>query len=152
MLQLNLPAYDHKLKSVQGKLQIYDPIRKKYVHLTPEEWVRQHMLNLLNKELNYPASRTSVEGGLKYNQRAKRTDIIVYNDEMKPQLLVECKAPHISLNQKTIDQLATYNKLCRAALLVTTNGIQTYAMFCEENEQVKMLNEIPDHKKLIEMI
>jgi hypothetical protein len=151
MLELNLPKYEHKLRSKEGKLQIFDPIRKKYVHLTPEEWVRQHILNLLNQELDYPASRTSVEGGLKYNGRQKRTDIIVYDELMQPNILVECKAPNVSINKKTIEQLAAYNKTCRAKLLITTNGLQTFAILTKGGGQYEMLSSIPTAKELKEL-
>lgn len=149
MLQLNLPAYDHQLRSEGGKLQIFDPIRKKYIHLTPEEWVRQHMIHLLVHSLNYPASRTRIEGGLKYNTRQKRTDILIYDEAMKPQVLVECKAPQIRLNQSTIEQLATYNKELHAQLLITTNGMATYAIWTGRTDQAEMLKEIPSYQELL---
>ena len=152
MLQLNLPDYEHQLKSIEGKLQIFDPIRKKYVHLTPEEWVRQHMLNLLNSHLSYPASRTSVEGGLKYNSRQKRTDVLIYDDQMNPLVLVECKAPSVRLGQSTLEQLATYNKSCQAPLLITSNGVQTFAMLCKPNVPAEMLTAIPTYTELSELL
>jgi len=152
MLQLNLPSFEYTLRSKSGKLQIFDPIRKKYIHLTPEEWVRQHVINLLNNELKFPASRTSVEGGLKYNARQKRTDVVIYNDEMTPLVLVECKAPDVQLDQKTIEQLAIYNKSHQAALLITTNGVRTYAMMTDEDGQTTMLHKIPSYKELKELL
>lgn len=151
MVQLNLPAYDHQLRSEGGKLQIFDPIRKKYIHLTPEEWVRQHMIHLLIHLLKYPASRTQIEGGLKYNTRQKRTDILIYDAEMKPQVLVECKAPHVALNQRTLEQLATYNKTLYAKLLITTNGLSTFALWIDSKGNAQMLKEIPSHQVLLEM-
>lgn len=151
MLQLNLPTYDHQIRSEAGKLQIFDPIRKKYIHLTPEEWVRQHLLNFLNQALNYPASRTKVEGGLTYNTRSKRSDILVYDDKMQPLLLAECKAPHVGLTQKTIEQLATYNRVYDASLLILSNGIQTLAYLVGQEGSSKMLKEIPTYNELLEL-
>lgn len=151
MLQLNLPAYAHQLRSEAGKLQIFDPIRKKYIHLTPEEWVRQHLLNLLTNELKYPASRTKVEGGLTYNLRAKRTDILIYDEHMKPLVLAECKAPHVELTERTIEQLALYNKVHQADLLILSNGIQTLAYLASGKAGTQMLQQIPTYNQLLEL-
>lgn len=152
MLQLNLPEYKYKLKESGGKLQIFDPIRKKYIVLTPEEWVRQHIINLLNQHLAYPASRTKVEGGLKYNTRLKRSDILVYADDMAPLVLVECKAPDVPINQKVIEQLATYNSQLKAPLLISTNGMKTFAFLCKAKANTEMLSEIPTYNSLIELL
>lgn len=152
MLQLNLPPYTYKLKENSGKLQIFDPIRKKYIVLTPEEWVRQHVINHLNTNLSYPATRTNVEGGLSYNKKLKRTDILVYSDEMLPLVLVECKAPDVSINQKVIDQLTVYNSQLKAPLLISTNGMQTFAILCKKGDKAQMLEQIPSYYDLKEML
>ena len=152
MLQLNLPSYEYKLKENSGKLQIFDPIRKKYIILTPEEWVRQHVIHLLNNVLGYPASRTNVEGGLSYNKKLKRTDILVYSDEMSPLVLVECKAPDVAINQKVIDQLTVYNSRLNTPLLISTNGMQTYAILCKKGDNAQMLQQIPTYQDLKQML
>ncbi len=152
MLQLNLPPFEYRLRENFGKLQIFDPIRKKYVQLTPEEWVRQHILNLLNSHLNYPTALTKVEGGLKYNNRQKRTDVVIYSKDLAPLVLVECKAPEVKIDQKVIDQLSVYNKKSKAPLVISTNGIQTYAMLCNNPDNTQMLKEIPSYEDLIQLL
>ena len=94
--------------------------------LTPEEWVRQHFLNYLINDLNYPKALIKVESGLKVNSMGKRTDIMVYNRQAKPFLLVECKSAEVALSGKVFDQLSVYNKAIRAQYLVITNGIKHY--------------------------
>lgn len=152
MLQLNLPSYEYRLRENFGKLQIFDSIRKKYIQLTPEEWVRQHILNLLNNHLNYPSALTKVESGLKYNSRQKRTDVMVYAQDLSPLVLVECKAPDVPINQKVIDQLSVYNVECKAPLLIISNGVQTFAMLCQNEGQTEMLKEIPPFEDLIQRL
>ena len=152
MLQLNLPSYEYRLRKNFGKLQIFDPIRKKYIQLTPEEWVRQHILNLLNNHLNYPSALTKVESGLKYNNRQKRTDVMVYAKDLSPLVLVECKAPEVKVDQKVIDQLSVYNAECKAPLIITSNGVQTFAMLCQNEGNTKMLKEIPQYEDLIQRV
>ena len=115
MLELNLPTYDYRLEERGSKLVIFDPIRKKFITLTPEEWVRQHFINLLTNHLGYPASRLNVEGGIKFNKLLKRVDLMILDESMKPQVLVECKAPSVSITQAAAAQLV-YNKVCDALL------------------------------------
>ena len=151
MLQLNLPAYQYRLENRGGKLLIFDPIRKKFIQLTPEEWVRQHILNHLIKNLGYPATRTKVESGLKYNELQKRSDILIYDGQLNAQVLVECKAPNVSLGQGVVEQIAAYNKICRAPLIIITNGLNTYAGICKAGVDLQMLKEIPPYEQLKEM-
>ena len=152
MLELNLPTYDYRLEERDGKLVIFDPIRKKFITLTPEEWVRQHMINLMVNHLGYPASRLNVEGGIKYNRLLKRVDLMVLGDNLQPQVLIECKAPSVMINQTVLNQLSTYNKVCGATLVVLTNGIVTYAGLCLNNDEFKTLKKIPAAKELTKMI
>ncbi|WP_420385771.1 type I restriction enzyme HsdR N-terminal domain-containing protein [Roseivirga sp.] len=151
MLKLNLPTYQYRLENRGGKLFIFDPIRKKFIQLTPEEWVRQHILNHLIQNLGYPASRTRVESGLKYNELQKRSDILIYNQQLKPLVLVECKAPSVSLGEGVIEQIGAYNKICQAPLIVITNGVKTFAGICREGQSLEMLQQIPDYQLLKEM-
>src|SRR5688572_31218406 len=99
MHKLNLPAFDYKLKKVDGKVWIFDVIRKKYVILTPEEWVRQHFIYYLVTELHYPRALVRVEGGLVYNTLNKRSDIVIFGREGAPWMLVECKSPTLKLSE-----------------------------------------------------
>lgn len=123
MIHLNLPAFEYKLKKEEGKLWIFDVIRKKYVVLLPEEWVRQHFIHYLVNHLRYPRALVKVEGGLLYNQLSKRSDIVVFNRAGKPWMIVECKAPDIVMSEHVLFQAAVYNKTLQAQYLVVTNGM-----------------------------
>lgn len=126
MKRLNLPTFDYKVKaSEQGHL-IFDVIRKRYVRLTPEEWVRQHLLHYLIDHLAYPRALVRIEQGVRYNRLQHRADILVYDRAAKPLLLVECKAPHVPLNHDTWGQIARYNAQVGASMLVVTNGLQHF--------------------------
>jgi hypothetical protein len=126
MQALNLPQYTFKLKEQGSSTQIFDAIRKKYVALTPEEWVRQNFLQYLIQDRNFPASLIAVEAGLKYNQLQKRTDVLVYNKLGTPYLMVECKAPEVKITQDTFDQIARYNMVFKVKYLVVTNGLNHF--------------------------
>ncbi len=114
-----------KIKNIDGKTRIFDPIRKKYIVLTPEEKVRQETLFHLIENMKYPKGIISVEKELKFNNKRKRTDIVVYKDNL-PWLIVECKASTVKINQKTFDQIALYNLTLQVPYLYITNGLQHY--------------------------
>ncbi|MCC6837548.1 MAG: type I restriction enzyme HsdR N-terminal domain-containing protein [Bacteroidia bacterium] len=144
MRALNLPGYSFKLKESSGKVQILDELRKKYVVLTPEEWVRQHIVQYLIQEKKYPASLIAVEIGLKYNQLQKRADVLVYDREAAPFLLVECKAPEVKITQDVFHQIAVYNMSFKVKYLLVTNGMDHF--ICEmdyTNNSYQFLKEIP---------
>jgi hypothetical protein len=144
MNRLNLPAYDHKLKKEGGKVLILDLIRRKYVVLTPEEWVRQHFVHYLVNEFKYPKSLFRVESGLKYNHMSKRSDIVIHNRQGQPWMLVECKSPDIKLTQKAFNQIAVYNMTIGARYLAVTNGMAHYCCEAKTVEQEAVfLNEFP---------
>ena len=126
MNTLRLPSFDHKIKKEGGKALIFDLIRRKYVVLTPEEWVRQHFIHFLINELKYPKSLFKVESGLKYNQKQKRSDILIHNRQGKAWMLVECKSPDIKLSQKAFNQVSVYNMTIGAKYLAVTNGLVHY--------------------------
>ena len=144
---LNLPSYSFKTRSLEGKLQIFDEIRKRYVALTPEEWVRQNFLKYLVEEKKYPASRMALEYALQYNGLSKRGDIVFFNKNAAPEIIVECKAPTVKITQDTFDQAARYNFILRVRYLVITNGLDHYC--CEMNysdNSYKFLPSIPDYE------
>jgi len=145
---LNLPPYDYQIKDEEGKLSIFDPLRKKFLILTPEEWVRQHLINYLIFYKKYPKSLFSMEKGIKYNLLLKRFDILILDREASPFLLVECKAPTIKLSQKTAEQIAVYNKSIGARYLAISNGLQH---ICLELDQVSgtytQFREFPEFQK-----
>ncbi len=141
---VNLPKYDFKVKTEDGSTQIFDEIRKQFVKLTPEEWVRQNFIQYLKEEKKYPSSLMAVEYALKYNNMQKRADILCFNKEGMPQLMVECKAASIPINQKVFDQIARYNFSLKVPYLVVTNGLEHYccAMDYEQNTY-RFVEEIP---------
>jgi hypothetical protein len=126
MEQLDLPVFQFKLKQAGARQQIFDPIRKKYVVLTPEEWVRQNFIQYLIQNKKFPASLIAVEAGLKYNQLQKRLDVLVYSKQGVPHLMIECKAPNVKISQDTFDQIARYNMIFKVKYLVVTNGLQHF--------------------------
>lgn len=145
MQQLNFPAYSFRFKNNENKVAIFDEIRKKFVILTPEEWVRQHVVRFLLDEKKYPKSYINVEKLLKINDLKKRYDIVVFNPDGSIFILVECKAPEIRISQNTFDQIARYNITLKAEFLMVTNGHNHY--FCQmdfENEKYEFLNELPE--------
>lgn len=147
MQKLNLPTYSFKLKSNEKHTLIFDDLRKKYFVLTPEEWVRQHFVQFLIHDKKYPVSLIALEKQLILNNLKKRTDIVVFNNSGNPDIIVECKAPHIKISQDTFDQIARYNLKLNANYLIVTNGLEHY--FCKmdfENENYIFLNEIPNYK------
>jgi len=144
MKQLNLPTYSFKIKTENNKEFIFDNIRKRFVSLTPEEWVRQNFIQYLIKEKKYSASLIAVEVQLKYNLQDKRGDILIYNKLGKPFVIVECKAPEIKITEKVFEQIARYNMNLKVEYLIVTNGLQHY--YCEmdyKNNSYKFLEEIP---------
>lgn len=127
METLNLPAYEFRTTEQDGKRQIYDPIRHCYVRLTPEEWVRQHFLQYLIQELDVPAGLVATEASFQFEGQTWRADIVAYDRQGTPLLLVECKAPSVSIGQEAFDQGARYNLVLDARYLVVTNGLAHYA-------------------------
>ncbi len=146
MQKLNFPTCAFKLKSSENKTLIFDIVRKKYVIVTPEEWVRQHVVHFLLKEKNYPISLIAIEKQLKINKRVKRTDIIVFNKQGTPEILIECKAPSVKITQTTFDQIARYNLSANSNFLMVTNGLENY--YCKIDtvkETYIFLKDIPQY-------
>lgn len=142
---LNLPAYNFKVKDQDGIRFIFDPIRKKYVMLTPEEWVRQNFIQFLIQDKKYPASLIAVEIGLKYNQLQKRADVLIYNKQGQPHLMIECKAPEVKISQETFHQIAAYNMSFKVNYLVVTNGMDHFCCKMDYSENTyQFLQMIPD--------
>jgi len=127
MNKLNLPVYTFRIsKKEKDKLLIFDVFRRKYVSLTPEEWVRQNILQYLVTEKNVPKSLISSEAGVRINTLKRRFDALIYNRNGEPWMLVECKAPSITINQDTFDQIVAYNNSIKAKYLLITNGLKHY--------------------------
>ena len=140
---LNLPYFDPVLTEAKGKIWIFDSLRKKKLVLTPEEWVRQHWINYLIHHLGYPGGLFSLEKSLKYNQLTKRTDLIVFDREAKPYLLVECKAPEITITEKTLSQAMTYNAKVDCPNLILSNGFTHLFMGYSAAEGRLIQNHFP---------
>jgi hypothetical protein len=148
MQQLNFPIFAFRFKNSNNILSIYDEIRKKFVVLLPEEWVRQHVLRFLIEVKKYPKSLINVEKVLKVNGLRKRYDIVVFDLDGSILLLIECKAPKIKTSQATFDQIARYNLTLKAQFLMVTNGLNHY--FCQMdllNEKYIFLSELPDFEQ-----
>lgn len=146
MQKLNFPTYSFRLKNRENKRFIFDDIRKKFVVLQPEEWVRQHCINYLVVQKNYPKTLINVEKELKINGLSKRYDIVIYNSDGSIHLIVECKSPTININQETFDQIARYNLTLNATYLMVTNGINHYYCAMDfETERYNFLKDIPDY-------
>ncbi len=145
MQNLNFPSYNFRFKNSENKVSIFDDIRKKFILLTPEEWVRQHTVQFLIQEKNYPKSYLNVEKLIKINDVTKRYDIVVFQSDGAVFLLIECKAPEVKITQETFDQIARYNLTLKAKYLMVTNGLNHY--FCQmdfEKEHYIFLEELPN--------
>jgi hypothetical protein len=143
---LNFPTYSFRLKNSENNTHIFDVIRKKFVVLQPEEWVRQHCIQFLIQEKNFPISLINVEKVVLINGLKKRYDIVVYNPNGSLALVVECKAPEVKITQATFDQIARYNLTLKASFLMVTNGLNHY--FCTMNpnlESFEFLESLPNY-------
>ena len=144
MLQLDFPNYTFKIKNNGNGDYIFDEIRKKYIKLTKEEWVRQNCVKFLINEKNFSPVLINIEKTIKVNNLIKRYDIVVYKPDGGIKLLVECKSPEIKINQKTFDQIAIYNMNLKSELLMVTNGLRHY--YCEINYNNKCYTFLKDIK------
>ncbi|AZQ58326.1 type I restriction enzyme HsdR N-terminal domain-containing protein [Maribacter sp. MJ134] len=148
MQLLNFPSYDFRVKNSQNKALIFDLIRKKFIVLTPEEWVRQHVVIYLINDKKYPQSHINVEKQIVINGLKKRYDVVVFNPDGTIHLLVECKAPEIKISQETFDQIARYNLDLDATYLMVTNGMSHfYCQMSKSDEKYQFLKQIPEFSR-----
>lgn len=126
LASLNLPAYELLVRSEEGRHTVFDPIRRKYVRLSPEEWVRQHFLQYLIQDCGYPSSLIVVEMGFQFQNMPRRADIVVHDRQGTSFLMAECKAPDVGITQSTFDQVSRYNRVVAARFLAVTNGLLHY--------------------------
>lgn len=147
MLDLNLPPADLRIRKQEGKEYVFDPLRKQYVRLTPEEFVRQHFVLYLLSYKNYPAGRLANEVQISLGNTTKRCDTILYDDFLNPLLIIEYKAPTVAINQKTFDQIARYNMSLNVPWLIISNGMQHFCCKIEGGE-VRFEAEIPNFEDL----
>ena len=150
MEKLNLPEYSFRItKDKDNKVLIFDALRKKNILLTPEEWVRQHILKFLIEDRGFPSSLISVEAGLRVNRFLRRYDALVYNRAGQPLMLIECKAPGIKVSQDAFDQIIIYNQRFKAQYLLLTNGLKHYCCRLDEaKKKFDFLDNIPSFTSL----
>ena len=147
MIPLNLPDYEIKLSGTPDKPTIFDVLRRKYIALTPEEWVRQHFIHFMIEQKGYPLSLLANEVKLKIGEKKLRADSVLYSTELKPRMIIEYKAPHINITQKVFDQITVYNMLLHVDYLIVTNGLQHYCCKMDyASKKYLFLTEIPDYK------
>ncbi|MBC7694720.1 MAG: type I restriction enzyme HsdR N-terminal domain-containing protein [Burkholderiales bacterium] len=146
---LNFPEVEFRFQNNEkGTLQVFDIIRKKFVDATPEEWVRQHIIHYLMHHKQVPASMISIEKQLILNKTKRRTDVVVYNNSLKPLLIIECKAPQIEIDQLTINQALRYNMELNVPAVFLSNGLRHIFLKLEDGEP-KVVKEVPSYQNLL---
>lgn len=149
MLSLNLPPYATKVAVRNGKNTIWDIIRRKYVALTPEEWVRQHFVHFLVEHKGYPASLLANEVALTLNGTSRRCDTVLYDRTLSPRMIIEYKAPHIPITQKVFDQICRYNLVFRVDYLIVSNGLSHYCCRMDYvHQSYQFLTDVPEYGEL----
>ncbi|MBP8758566.1 MAG: type I restriction enzyme HsdR N-terminal domain-containing protein [Parabacteroides sp.] len=150
MFSLNLPSFNPKIAEKDGKHTIFDPVRRKYVVLTPEEWVRQHFVNYLIKEKGYPKELLANEISIVLNGTNKRCDTVAYNRFLAPVLIAEYKSPAIAIKQSVIDQIIRYNMVLKVRYLIISNGINHFCCKIDfETGKYSYLEQIPTYDSII---
>ena len=148
-MEINLPPYDIKMREQGGKRQIFDFLRRKYVALTPEEWVRQHFVHFLINHKGYPQGLLTNEVELKVGDKKLRCDTLLYNRALQPQMIIEYKAPHVEITQQVFNQITVYNHLLHVDFLVISNGLQHFCCRMDyDHQSYAFLQEIPDYQLL----
>ncbi|MCK5766487.1 MAG: type I restriction enzyme HsdR N-terminal domain-containing protein [Bacteroidales bacterium] len=149
MQELNLPSYEFRLKKDDGQVRIFDEVRKKYVALTPEEWVRQHFIMYLINQKQVPAGLIILEKKLIMNKMSRRPDILIHNRQGEAVMIVECKAPEVNISQDTFDQVARYNSVLSVQYLVVTNGLQHFCCQMDyKGNTYRFLEDIPEYNEM----
>ena len=149
MLKLNLPPFDINVKKVNGRASVFDPIRRKFIAVTPEEWVRQHFVNFLLTERGYPQTLIANEIQINLNGQKKRCDTVVYSREPAPVMIIEYKAPDVNITQAVFDQIVRYNIVLKVQYLIVSNGLNHYCCRMDYQKQTyEYLPEIPSYSNL----
>ena len=150
MYELNLPKYGIKIANENGHQTIFDVLRRKYVALTPEEWVRQHFVHYLIEHKGYPQSLMANEIQLTIGNKKLRCDSVLYDRSLKPRMIIEYKAPTVNITQKVFDQITVYNMLLHVDYLVVSNGMKHYCCKMDyDNQKYLLLEDIPDYQNLL---
>ena len=149
MLSLNLPPFDVKMQQRNGKNFIFDPLRRKYISLTPEEWVRQHFIHFLTNYKGYPKGLLANEIQLNLNGTKKRCDTVLFNKDLNARMIIEYKAPNIEITQAVFDQITRYNMVLKVEYLIVSNGIHHYCCHIDYSTmQYTFLPDIPTYSEL----
>lgn len=144
MQKLHFPQPDLRLRKTNELLQVWDVVRKKWVALTPEEWVRQHLIHFLRDQRGWSESLMAVEKNVSYNGLNRRPDVVVYSSDMKPLMLAECKAPEVPINQAVLDQAVMYHRALDVTFVLVTNGLHTSCCRVQSGlTEVQWLSDIP---------
>ena len=151
MIPLNLPPYDIKLKKdSEGELLIHDFLRRKWLRLTPEEWVRQHFVHFLIHHKGFPQSLMANEVQLKFNGMSRRCDTVIYDRTLKPRVIVEYKAPTVNITQQVFDQICRYNMVLQVDYLIISNGISHYCCKLDYiTRSYSFLKEVPTYNEIV---
>ena len=149
MMQLNLPTYECRLREQNGRQQIFDVLRRRYVALTPEEWVRQHFVHYLIEHKGYPKGLLANEVDLRVGEKHLRCDTVLYDKALHPKIIVEYKAPEIAITQKVFNQITVYNMLLHVDYLIVSNGMQHYCCQMDYDQNRYMfLSDIPSYDQV----
>ncbi len=149
MNDLNLPPFAVRLREQDGKREIFDFLRRRYVALTPEEWVRQHFVHFLVEQKGYPRGLLANELELRIGQKKLRCDTVLYNKVLQPQMIIEYKKPEVSITQRVFNQITVYNMLLHVDYLVVSNGLQHYCCRMDyEHQSYEFLSDIPSFSML----
>lgn len=150
MLTLNLPSYETKITESDGKMQIYDTLRRCWVALTPEEWVRQHFVHFLLDNKGYTAALMANEVAITLNGMKRRCDTVVYDRQLRPRAIIEYKAPTVKITKEVFAQISRYNLILRVDYLIVSNGLQHYCCKMDyEKQSFTFLQEIPDYNTIV---
>lgn len=149
MFELNLPKFEANIRSVGDHREIFDPLRRRFVALTAEEWVRQHFVNYLCNHLGYPRGLMANEVQLRLGQVARRADTVVYRRDLTVLMIVEYKAPTVAVSQKAFDQIINYSRVLHAGYLAVSNGLQHYCLQAGEGGEFVFMEAFPDYRSLI---
>ena len=149
MFQINLPPFDTNIQMRQGKPRIFDVLRRRFVAVTPEEWVRQHFIHYLIDHKGYPQALLANEISLTLNGMWRRCDSVLYTMELTPRMIIEYKAPHVALTQKVFDQISVYNLLLKVDYLIVSNGMEHICCKMDyEHQKYLFLQDVPDYENL----
>lgn len=149
MIPLNLPSFNIKLQGTREHPRVFDILRRRYVALTPEEWVRQNFIHYLIESLNYPATLLANEMRLQVGQKQLRADSVLFDTELKPRMIIEYKAPNIAITQKVFDQISAYNLMLHADYLIVSNGMRHYCCKMDYyNNSYLFMDHIPKYEEI----